>query len=128
MAGSAPPDPAAFFREMLGQWESMTNEFGANMMKSGEFARVMHGANAASMKVKEASTEMMERALSAANMPSKGEVADISARLHNIEMAVERIEAMLRAGLAAQGAAIAPPSPARPKPKRTRKPPAKATG
>lgn len=118
MAGSSPTDPAALFREMLGQWEAMANEFGGNMMKSGEFTRLMHGANAANMKLKEARTDMMERALNAANMPTKAEVADLSARLHRIEATVDRIEAMM----AAQAGVS--PIPERPKPKRTRKPPA----
>ena len=131
MAGPTTPDPASLFREMLGQWEAMANEFGANMLKSGEFTRVMHGANAANMKFKEARTDLMERALDAANMPSKADVADMSSRLARIEGAVERIEAMLiaQAGVQAGGSRAAPE---RSKPARTRKPPssgpAKATG
>lgn len=124
MSSPGAPDPTALFREMVSQWEAMANEFGANVMKSGEFNRVMHGANAASLKLREASGEMMERALSAANMPSKAEVADLSARLARIEGAVERIEAML----IAQGApatAAAKPAAIRPKPRRTRTPPAR---
>jgi hypothetical protein len=117
MAGSSPTDPAALFREMVSQWEAMANEFGSSMMKSGEFTRVMHGANAATMKLKEARTDMMERALDAANMPTKAEVADLSARLHRIEATVDRIESMLAAQTGA------PIIPERPKPKRTRKPP-----
>ena len=124
MAGTTPTDPASLFREMLGQWESMANEFGANVLKSGEFTRVMHGANAANIKFKEARTDMMEKALDAANMPSKSEIADISARLHRIEATVERIESML----SGQVGGITPSEPPRPKPKRTRTPPAKAAG
>lgn len=123
MAGPSPSDPASLFREMLGQWEAMANEFGGSLMKSGEFSRVMHGANAANMKLKEARADMMERALDAANMPTKAEVANLSARLHRIEATVDRIEAML----AAQAGISTLPD--RPKPKRTRKPPqTKATG
>lgn len=121
MTGASSNDPAALMREMLGQWEAMANEFGANMLKSGEFARVMHGANAASMKFKEARTDLMERALDAANMPTKSEVADLSARLAHIEAAVARIEAMLAAQFGPTQ-----PAPQRPKPSRNRKPPSKA--
>ncbi|OQW76865.1 MAG: hypothetical protein BVN32_08670 [Proteobacteria bacterium ST_bin14] len=119
MAGPSPVDPASLFREMLGQWEAMANEFGGNLMKSGEFTRVMHGANAANMKLKEARADMMERALDAANMPTKAEVADLSARLHRIESTVDRIEAMM----AAQTGQSTIPN--RPKPKRTRTAPEK---
>lgn len=130
MAGPITPDPASLFREMLGQWEAMANEFGSSMLKSGEFTRVMHGANAANMKLKEARTDLMERALDAASMPTKAEVADLSARLGRMEMTLARIEAILaaQAGVMPEAAAVAE----RVKPKRTRKPPAsaqaKATG
>ncbi len=121
MTGPGLTDPAALFRDMLGQWEQMANEFGANMLKSGEFTRVMHGANAATMKVREASGEMMERARGAANMPSKADVADLSARLTRIEAVLGRMEAML----AAQSGSTAEPAAARVKPPRTRTPPPK---
>jgi hypothetical protein len=129
MAANTPVDPSAFFREMVSQWENMANEYGANLLKTGEFTRVMHGANAAALKAREVSSDMMERALSAANMPSKSEIADLSARLTRVEESVMRIEGMLRAAL---GGDAAPAAPERPKPKRTRTPPpkdpAKATG
>ena len=112
------PDPAKFLREMLGQWEAMANQVGGEMMKSGEFARALQGANSASMKAQSAAHQMMDRALAAANMPSRSEIEDISARLRGIEESVVRIEALLMAQ-----AGIAPPQ--RPKPSRTRKPPVK---
>ena len=115
---TSPTDPGAFFREMLGQWEKMANQFGGEAVKSGEFTRVMQGANAATMKAQAATHQMMDRALAAANMPSRSEVEDISARLARIEESVGRIEA-----LAMAQAGIKPAE--RPRPKRTRKPPGK---
>ncbi|MDB5675215.1 MAG: hypothetical protein JWM65_2197 [Sphingomonas bacterium] len=113
------PDPAAMFRDMLGQWETMANNFGGEAMKSGEFGRALQGANAAAMSAQAATHQMMDRALAAANMPSRSEVEDISARLARIEETIQRIE-----GLLMTQAGIAPPE--RPKPKRTRTPPGKA--
>lgn len=111
-------DPAAFFREMLGQWETIANQFGNELMKSGEFARTMHGATTASLKAQEAAREVMTRVLAAANMPSREEVFDLAARMSSIEERLMRIEAMLTT-IGAQ----APDSARRaPKPKRTRKP------
>lgn len=124
MTGEPSIDPAAFFREMLGQWEAMANEFGGNMLKSGEFTRVMHGANNAAMKAREVQAGMMERALDAANMPSKADIADLSARIGRIEDMLGRIELMLRAGPQADAA----PPPPRARPQRTRKPPTKRAG
>ena len=116
---TTPPDPGAFFREMLGQWEQMANQFGGQVMKSGEFSRVMQGANSATMTAQAAAHQMMDKALAAANMPSRSEVEDISARLARIEESIQRIEGLLMAQ-----AGIAPPE--RPKPKRTRTPPGTA--
>lgn len=115
---ATPPDPGAMFREMLGQWEKMTNQLGGEALKTGEFARVLQGANAATMQVQGATHQVMERVLAAANMPSREEVVDLSARLARIEESVARIEALLMAQ-----AGVAPPE--RPKPNRTRKAPAK---
>lgn len=115
------PDPAAFFREMLGQWEGIANQFGTELMKSGEFARTMQGATSVSIKAKEAAGEAMSRALAIANLPSRDEIVDLGGRLSAIEGRLGRIEAMLER---LAGPAAAPPARARPS--RTRKPPPQA--
>lgn len=103
---------------MLGQWENITNELGANLMKSGEFARTVQGATTVSMKAQEAAREAMSRALAAANMPSRSEVTDIGARMQGIEDRLARIEALLSTLAEPREAA-----PARPRPQRTKVPP-----
>lgn len=119
MSERPPPDPAAFFREMLGQWESVANAFGGELMRSGEFARTMQGATSAGVRAQQAAHEVMSRALAAANMPSRAEVVDLAERMASIDARLARIEAALfRLG-------AAEPPPARPKPKRTRRPPEK---
>jgi len=109
------PDPGTLFREMLGQWEQMANQLGGQVMKSGEFSRAMQGANSAAMTAQSAAHQIMDKALAAANMPSRSEVEDLSGRVRRIEEAIGRIEALLMTQ-----AGIAPPE--RPKPRRTRKP------
>lgn len=111
---TAPVDPAAYFREMLGQWEKFANGFGGDVLKTGEFARTMHGASGAVTGAQAAMNQISERALAAANMPSRAEVEDISARIAGIEATLARIEAKLDAA--------APPAP-RDGPTRARKPP-----
>jgi hypothetical protein len=107
-------DPAAMFREMLGEWEKMVNSLGGGLAKSDEFTRMMHGATAAQMSTQEAISGMMTRALAAANMPSRAEIEDLSARLARMETTLGRIEEKLGG----------PPDRAnRAKPSRTRKPP-----
>lgn len=112
-------DPGAFFREMLGQWEGIANQFGAEMMKSGEFARTVQGATSAGLRAKEAAKEAMSRALEAANMPSREDMIDMTARLRGVEARLERIETLL-ARIAGEPASS---SSDRPKPQRTKKPP-----
>ena len=109
------PDPSALFRQMVGEWEKFANSVGGNVAKSDQFSQAMHGANAATMQVQEAVKAAMERALAAANMPSRDEVADLSARLARVEASLGRIEAALAGG----------PKPRndRPRPSRTRTPP-----
>ncbi len=48
------PDPSAFFRQMLGQWEQFADSVGGDTLKSGKFARTMHGAAAATIQAQEA--------------------------------------------------------------------------
>jgi hypothetical protein len=115
------PDPGAFFREMLGQWESIANQFGSELMKTGEFARTVQGATTAGLRAKEAAREAMSRALEAANMPSREDMIDMTARLRGVEARLERIETLL-ARIVGESAA---PGPDRPRPKRTKKPPKK---
>lgn len=119
MADNKSPDPGAFFREMLGQWESMANEFGSGLMRTGEFSRAMHGATAATMQAKEATREVMSRALAAANMPSREEVIDLSARMQAVEDRLASIEQLL-----VKIAGVSAPPAETPSPKRTKTPPA----
>ncbi|MES2339123.1 MAG: hypothetical protein V4537_13595 [Pseudomonadota bacterium] len=114
-------DPANFFRDMLGQWETMANQVGAQAMRTPEAARAMGAATTATAKVQEVTRDAMGKALAAYNMPSREDVTDLSARLGGVEDRLARIETLLTriAGDAA------PTAPARPKPSRTKQPRAK---
>ncbi len=109
-------DPTAMLREWLGQWEKLANSFGGDALKSEEFTRSLHGANNASMMMQATLSQAMDKALASTNLPSRSDIADLSARIGRIETSLARIEA----SLAGQTA----PAPAAPGPKRTRKPPA----
>jgi hypothetical protein len=113
-------DPGAFFRDMLGQWETIANQFGTELMKTGEFARTMHGATSATVKAQEVAKDAMGRALAAANIPSREELVSLGERMGSIEERLSRIESLL-IKLAGQE----PAAPTRPKPARTKKPPKK---
>lgn len=110
----SPKDPAAMWRDMLGQWEQFTNRFGGDAMKSEGFQQGMQGASHAAMQGQQATHAFMTRWLAAANMPSRDEFADLSARIARIEDSLARIEA----AIAPRAGAVA--SPSRPRPRRTR--------
>lgn len=121
----SPKDPAAMWRDMLGQWEQFTNRFGGDAMKSEGFQHGMQTASQAAMKGQEATHAFMTRWLATANMPSRDEFADLSARIARIEDTLVRIEAAV-APRGASGSAGA--GQARPRPRRTRAaPPPAAT-
>ena len=86
------PDPAAFFRELMGQFVSGTaGEAG----KPDDLARLFAGAAGATGSAQAALKSMMERALAAANIPGRGEIEELAARMERIEAALFRIEARL---------------------------------
>lgn len=114
-----PTDPAALFRDLLGQWETAANQFGQEMLKSGEAARAMGAATTVTAKGQEATREAMGKALTVFNLPSRAEIVALSEQVARVEERLSRIESLL-IKLAGEGAA-----PAAPKPRvaRTRKPP-----
>lgn len=115
MTGEAPKDPFSMFRDMVGQWEKMTNEYGSKAFSTPEAAQAMQGATAFGLQIQQAVHEGMTKVLAAANMPSREDFAALGERVARMEAQLSRIEAAL-------GAA---PQRDAPKPKRTKKPPAK---
>ena len=116
MADQIPTDPMGMFRQMVDQWEKVTNEFGGKMLGTPEVAQGMQGLSAISLQIQSAVHESMTKVLAVSNMPSKDDFATLSARIGRIEAQLERIEA---ASLASQPSDIARPA-------RTKQPPAKA--
>ena len=114
MSDTPSADPFAFFREALNQWEKSANDLGSKMLGSDKTVELMHKGTAASLQVQTAMKDGMNKALSAANMPSKADVEALAVRMAAIEGSLARIESALAAG-------PTPTSPA-PKPKRTRTP------
>jgi hypothetical protein len=110
-----PIDPMAMFRDFVGQWEKMANDYGGKMLQRPETAQAMHSVTALGLQAQNAAHDAMAKMLAAANMPSKAEVVAIGERLTAIEAALARIEAAIAAPGAAQQSAT-------PKPSRTRTP------
>lgn len=109
---SSPLDPLGMMRNWLGEWEKLVNQHGAEWLQKPEVVQGMQRLSSARLQAQSASDEAMAKWLSAANMPSKADVEALGARLARIEEALARIEAHQRGDV----------RPARPAPKRTRKP------
>jgi hypothetical protein len=120
MTDTPSADPFAFFRQMVTQWEKVTNDYGTQIAGSPGFAQGMQAATAASAKVQQAANDAMGKALAAANMPSRGDIDAIGARLSAIEAQLGRIEAHLASPDTGGQKAV------QSGPKRTKQPPAKA--
>jgi hypothetical protein len=108
-----PTDPMGMFRQMVDQWEKMTNEYGGKMMKTPEFAQGMQGVSAATLQIQTAVHEAMTKVLNVANMPSKDDFAALAERIGRIEAQLARIEA----------ASVVTRPTDTPKPARTKQPP-----
>lgn len=107
-------NPADLFRSMLGEWEKMTNGVGGDLLKSEEWSRALGVGTAAHVQLQGAVKDAMARALAAANMPSRADFDDMSARIGRMEASLARIEAAVAGSGAETG---------RSKPTRNRKPP-----
>jgi Poly(R)-hydroxyalkanoic acid synthase subunit (PHA_synth_III_E) len=112
---TTPPDPSAFFRDMLGQWENAVNSFGGEAMKTEEFSRGMNAATAATAQMQASMNQATKHALAAANLPSRSDIEALTARIAAVEATLLRIEAKL---------VPTAPDPSKPRPTRSRKPPA----
>ncbi len=106
-------DPFAFFREAVNQWEKSANALGTQILGSDKTVEMMHKGTSASLQAQNAVKDGMAKALSAANMPSKGDIEALGERLGKVEAQLSRIETLL-SGTTMNAKADAP------KPKRTR--------
>lgn len=91
----ANPDRAAFVCDMLGQWESIAQEFGSSLLKTGEFARAVNNATSAPAKARTLGSELVGQALAAAAMPSRADIARLTERLDTVDARLARIETLL---------------------------------
>jgi len=112
---TSPTDPMAMFRDFVGQWEKLANDYGSQALQRPEAAQAMHSLAAAGLQMQNATHEAMAKFLAAANLPSKGDIAALSERMAGIEATLARIEA-------AASAPNAAPHNAAPQPRRTRTP------
>ena len=117
-----PKGPLDAFRDLVGQWERGVNDFANEAMANEQFSRLMHGVTSTAAGARAGLGEAMERYLATLNLPSRADITGIGERLQAIEAQLNRLTEIV-----AQVASVdAAPATMAPKPKRTRKPPARS--
>src|SRR5262245_29385319 len=119
MSAPSPVDPFAAWRDMLAQWEKNVNALGNQAMGTDQFGKSMGQVTALSLAMQQMMADMMTRAQTAANMPTRADIVAISERLQGIEQTLNRL-AQLVDRIAAGGSA---PAGAATRPARTCQPP-----
>jgi polyhydroxyalkanoic acid synthase PhaR subunit len=86
-----PFDPFAMWRDALSKWESSVNDLANKSMVSPEFSQFMNQAGSVTMRMQHAMGEMMQKYLTAMNMPTRADITALGERLQNIEQQLARL-------------------------------------
>ena len=95
MADSGAKDPAALWREMVGQWEKAANTLATGYMATNEFSREANRVMSASQHMQKGLQEVMGRYFDALNLPTKNDIDGLGERLHAIEDELSRVTAAI---------------------------------
>ncbi len=95
MADSGAKDPAALWREMVGQWEKAANTLATGYMATNEFSREANRVMSASQHMQKGLQEVMGRYFDALNLPTKNDIDGLGERLHAIEDELARVSAAI---------------------------------
>ena len=113
-------DPAAIWKNMIGEMEKGFNAFANQAMASPEFSKVVNQVGSVGAGAQKQLGDLMEKYLVSMNLPSRAQMVSMAERLQSIENQLNEIRALLHEvhnNAGAQGAAAAP------RPPRTRRPP-----
>ena len=91
MAASNFKDPAALWREMLGQWEKGVNAMATQVMTTGEFSRDLNRVMGVTLRMQKATQELLGRYFDALNLPTKDDLRAIGERLQVVEEQIGRV-------------------------------------
>jgi hypothetical protein len=120
----------ALWRDMLSQWETNVNALANKTMASDEYSSSMNGAMGGMLKLQETMKQFMATYLANANLPSRAEVLAIGERIGGVEARLDRVVELLQRiadaprGDGAAATTTSATAPARPRPPRTKRPPA----
>lgn len=118
MTGIGAEDMMEAYRKLLGQWETLANDFGTSLLQRPETNQALHSMTNVNLQMQAQMKEAMEKALHTLQVPSLADLDDLNGRITAIEAGLARIETML-AGMTGQSAQTRTTAP---RPRRTRKP------
>ncbi len=121
MTNDKTPDPSAQFQEWVAQWERAVDEFSNKVMGTDEFSQSMNRMQSLQVEFQKSFGEFMAKQLANLNMPSRDDVVRISEDLRNLDRRLAHIERLMTNLAPGKKTTAAK----KPRPKRTRKPPAK---
>src|SRR4051794_4123715 len=114
-------DPAAIWRNMIGQMEQGFNSLAGEAMASPEFSKVVNQFGGVSAGAQQQFGSLMEKYLVAMNLPSRAQMVSLAERLQSIEGQLNEIKAMLHQAQTNSGASEG--YSGTPRPPRTKRPP-----
>jgi SMC interacting uncharacterized protein involved in chromosome segregation len=115
-------DPVAMWRNMLGEMEKGFNSFANQAMASPQFSKVVNQAGGVSVGAQKQIGDLMEKYLTAMNLPSRAQMVNMGERLQVIEGQLNEIKAVLHQVHNNSGAPD-DGNTSMPKPPRTKRPP-----
>jgi hypothetical protein len=115
-------DPVAIWHTMVGEMEKGFNAFANQAMASPEFSKAVNQVGGVTAGAQKQLGDLMEKYLTAMNLPSRAQMVGIAERLQSIEGQLNEIKATLHQMQTSAGAPQAAAAGA-PKPPRTKKPP-----
>jgi hypothetical protein len=115
-------DPVAIWQTMVGEMEKGFNAFANQAMASPEFSKAVNQVGGVTAGAQKQLGDLMEKYLTAMNLPSRAQMVGMAERLQSIEGQLNEIKATLHQMQTSFGAPQAAPAGV-PKPPRTKKPP-----
>ncbi len=122
MADTPVKDPAAVWRDMMSQWEKGVNALANQTMASDEFSGSMNQAMTFALRMQKNLAETMAGSLTTMNLPNRGDIERLGERLQSVETRMDQILSLLQAS-----AGEARKTPSVEAPRRTKRPPVKAS-
>ena len=105
------------WRSMLQQWETDANKMLTQATTTDDSAKLLNGALRGALQMQSAFSEAMEKYLSALNLPSRGDILQLSQQIGELDRRLDELTRTVTGGT--YGTGVAPADP--PRPARTRK-------